>query len=520
MKNRFCVWRAAAAIAVVCAAAGCRTAEVKMYADVPAAKTPVFDSAAGGPAPSPAPAPSADIAAAPAPADIPAGPEAGSVQRSPAASEPERKMPHMIVEDLNLAADTDVATVLRALAKAGNQNIVVSRNVKGALNFTFNKVPWDEAFKSILAAAGLTYVWEGDIIRVMTVDDMKQGLEIEKVRHENRMVQAELMKVEPLVLRTIKVRFTNARKLSGTLGKLWRPEGEAAGAPVGRRGSVTVDEDNNTIVVLAIREEADKIAALVEQLDKPKRQILIEAKIVEANRNTARDLGIQWGGLYRALDGGYAHEINSGFGRQFGANFPATMDDGVGFTLGFISQRLPGGELLNIQLSALQEDGKVNILSSPSITTLDNETAVIESGQERAYRETSGTGNNLDVSIAWKKAVLKLEVTPHLVEKDMMRVEIAANKDSFDETKQESNGEFPVNTKNARTTVMLRDGGTTVIGGLSQETRSESESGIPLLKDIPFLGRLFGGQRKGMTKDEILIFITPRVLPGFAAAGN
>jgi type IV pilus assembly protein PilQ len=322
------------------------------------------------------------------------------------------------------------------------------------------------------------------------------------------------------VLRTIKVRFSNARKLSVTLGKLWRPEGETAAAPAGRRRSVTVDEDNNTIVVQAIREEADEIAALVGQLDKPKRQILIEARIVEANRNTARDLGIQWGGLYKALDGRYTHEINSGFGRQFGADFPATLDGDTGFTLGFISQRLPGGELLNVQLSALQEDGKVNILSSPSITTLDNETAVIESGQERAYRETSGTGNNLDVSIAWKKAVLKLEVTPHLIEENMMRIEIAANKDSFDETKQESNGEFPVNTKNARTTVLLRDGDTTVIGGLSQETRSESESGIPLLKDIPFLGRLFGGQRKGMIKDEVLIFITPRVLPGFADARN
>jgi type IV pilus assembly protein PilQ len=505
----------AMAAVAVCPVVGCKTTETQSYAEAPVMKAPVFDTAVSI-------EPSVPVADTAAPVQPAAGTGAGTAVSTPAAGTgpavitAERELPKTIVTDLNLGADTDVATVLRALARAGNLNLVTSRNVKGPVSFTFTKVPWDQAFKGVLASAGLTHAWEGEIVRVMTVEDMKQDLEIEKIRHERSTVQADLRRVEPLVIRTIKVRYSNAKKLAETLGSLWKPEN--AGAPDSpspvRRGSVTVDEDNNTIVVNAIREEADKVAALVEQLDVPKRQILIKAKIVEANRNTARDLGIQWGGFYKSLDGDYTHEMNSGAGRQFAANFPATMSDDIGFTFGFISQRLPGGELLNIQLSALQDDGKVNILSSPSITTLDNETAVIESGQERAYRETSGTGNDLDVSIAWKKAVLKLEVTPHLIGDRLMRVEIVASKDSFDETKQESNGEFPVNTKNARTTVVVRDGDTTVIGGLSQETRSESESGIPFLKDIPIVGRLFGGQRKGSINDEVLIFITPQILPG------
>jgi len=200
------------------------------------------------------------------------------------------------------------------------------------------------------------------------------------------------------------------------------------------------------------------------------------------------------------------------------ANFPAqfraggTAEQPVGFALAGAAFRPGGSELLNVQLTALQESGQLQIRASPTVTTLDNESAVIESGEERAYRVSTGTGNELDVSLEWKKAVLMLEVTPHVIDGDLLRVQIVAHKDSFDETKPQTNNEFPVNTKRARTTVLLENGETTMIGGFSMETRSDATAGVPGLMHIPVLGHLFRNRSRSDRFDETIIFITPTVL--------
>ena len=425
--------------------------------------------------------------------------------------EEERPLPTKRIGDLAVGAETDVKVILRALARAGDQDILIGPSVSGSVSLHLTDVAWDRAFKAVLSSAGLTYAWEGDIIRVMTIDDLKRELELAKIEQERRRVQAEMEKVEPLAVQLLKVKYADVAKLGESLEKtlLLGMEGAAAKEV---RGSVTVDEESNTLIIHALPRDMRKLITLAGKLDRRKPQVLIEANIVEANRSTARELGIQWGMTYSGIDGQHVYSVTPGSERAFSANFPATLKDDVGFTVGFISDRFGGGEILNIQLSALQEDGKINILSSPSITTLDNETAHIESGEERAYRETTGTGNELDVSIQWKKAVLKLEVTPHVVDEEHLKMEILANKDSFDETKPESTGEFPVNTKNAKTTVLVRNGETTVIGGLSQESKSRTDSGIPILADIPLLGYLFRGSRTRKEFDETLIFITPRII--------
>lgn len=173
----------------------------------------------------------------------------------------------------------------------------------------------------------------------------------------------------------------------------------------------------------------------------------------------------------------------------------------------------PGGsELLNVQLTALQESGRLQIKANPTVTTLNNESAVIESGEERAYRVSTGTGNELDVSLEWKKAVLLLEVTPHVIDENLLRVQIVANKDSFDETKPQTNNEFPVNTKRARTTVLLHNGETTMIGGFSMESQSSTSAGVPGLSRLPLLGALFRSRSRANRFDETIIFITPTIL--------
>lgn len=493
-------------------------AEPPTTKEMPEIKAPIMDgdtpTIAPPPVP-PSPEPTTNRAVEPVGA-VSASPETTGVLGVPPPAT--RELPQVVVHDLNLAADTDVGVVLRALARAGGQNILISKGVEGKINFSFNNVPWDQAFKGVLASAGLTYAWEGDILRVMTIEDMKRDVDLRRLEHERKTVQAGIRKVEPLVLEIIRVRYTNAKRLGDTLKTLLGVGGTgeektaAAGPSDASRASVMVDEDNNTIVIHAIAEDVAKARAVAAQLDRPRAQILIEARIVEANRNTARELGIQWGGVYSATDGGYMYTGSGGAERPWAANFPAKLQDDVGFTLGFLSERFGGGEVLNVQLSMLQQDGKINILSNPSITTLDNEPAVIESGEERAYKQTSSAGDAQNFTVQWKKAVLRLEVTPHVIDDMRLKLEVEANKDSFDETKPQSSGEFPVNTKKAKTTILLRNGQTTVIGGLSQESRSEGEAGLPGLKDLPLIGTLFRSRRKASTMDEVLIFITPRIL--------
>jgi type IV pilus assembly protein PilQ len=202
------------------------------------------------------------------------------------------------------------------------------------------------------------------------------------------------------------------------------------------------------------------------------------------------------------------------------ANFPAAFSQGgaanaaTGLTIGYIYESV-GKTLLAVQLSALEEDGKLNILSSPSITTLDNQKAIIESGDEVPFQ----TVEDGEVKIEYKKAVLSLEVTPHVIEGDTLKMTILTSKDELDFTRTVA-GNPTVKTKKAETNVILFDGQTTVIGGLNKENKSKNESGIPFLKNIPVLGYLFKGQSKQDTMEEVLIFITPHILDENIADAN
>lgn len=472
-------------------------------------KPPALNHGAGSPKPS------AAAAAADRPRALP------SVVEDAPRKSPERPpeiglkdLPTVVLSDLELTDEADVATILRTLAKAAGVNMLVSPQVSGTVAFAFKDVPWDQAFRSVIATAGLNYSWEGDVLRVMTIEDLKRELEMETVLKQRAGVKAEKRRVEPMAIQVIPIKYAKARTIGATLKILLADVADpAAGADYVSRASVSIDEENNAIIVHAIREDLAKAIALVERLDRAKRQVHIEARIVEATRDAARQLGVQWGGNAARLDNGRLLAVNgqgaNGYGAAFPAQFAQSLDP-VGFTLGMLTEQVGASEWLSLQLTALARKGRIQILSSPSIITLDNEAAIVESGEERAYQKSSTTGAGVDLE--WKKAVLKLEVVPHVVDDDYLRVEIVANKDTFDETKPESNGEFPVNTKHASTTVLLRNGETVVIGGLSKEMDSSSSSGIPFLMDLPVLGSLFRNKGQAKSFDETLIFITPRIV--------
>ncbi|MFU8780661.1 MAG: secretin N-terminal domain-containing protein [Kiritimatiellia bacterium] len=446
--------------------------------------------------------------------------DVAAVDEPASASGPlQRKLPTMEITNLELPDTVEIVTLLRLMARLADINMLISPRVTGTIGFTFHGVTWDNAFRSIIASAGLAYEWEEDVLRVMTIEDLRRELEMETARRDRESVRLEMLQSEPLVLEVIPIRYVSAASIGKTVARMITGGEPDAGTAIGGgKAAVSVDAESNAIIVHATRGDVDKARNLVLQLDQIRPLVQIEAQIVEATRDTARQLGMQWGASTARKQGSRVIGISDagvtlgGYASDFPASFVPGGQSPVGFGVGLVSDRLGMNELLRLQLTALQQQGQINIQANPTVTTLDNEMAIIESGEERAYRVSTGTGNVLDVSLEWKKAVLRLEVTPHVVDENMLRVLIVANKDSFDETKPTTNNEFPVNTKRARTTVMLANGETTMIGGFSLESRSETKAGVPVLMHIPVLGMLFRSKTNLGRFDETIIFITPTIL--------
>jgi len=430
--------------------------------------------------------------------------------------------------------DADVRIVLQALARAANQNILIHSGVEGTVNINIRATPWDQVFRGILKSQKLDYAWEGDILRVMTLED---------IQHERAMQEEQLKikRVEPLFTSVIKVNYADAATLKDNLVQVLSTDEE--GNP---RGAVTVDAHTNSLIVRAIREDVLRIFDLVNRLDKPRRQIHIQANIVETTQEIGRDLGVQWGGLYRSnqlfgskdrfylggagsetdgaadpAQGGYSPYFGAGVsGQGLGVNFPVsgletagvgTAGAAVGLMYGKI-----GESILELQLSALQEAGKLNILSSPTITTLDNQMAFTENGERIPYVTTDEEG---DKEVKFEDAVLRLEITPHVIDDTNMKLGIVITKDEVDFTRT-VDGNPVIIKKKTETTLVVRDGETIVISGLTRKRNSDATSGVPGFKDVPVLGWLFKGESRSKTMEEVLIFITPSILDvGAGAAG-
>lgn len=439
-----------------------------------------------------------------------------------------------------------VAAVLRALARAADQSIMISDSVSGIANVSAADTPWDMVFLGILNTYGLVFEYEGGILKIKTPEDLDK----ERARETAELRQQELRRLmeqsETFETEIFFIRYANAAALGDILDELIQGDGQSASTLLEadtvtsagslQQASVTVDAANNAILVHASKGKIRQMARVVEELDRPTLQVYIEAQIVETNRDTARALGVQWGGLNFEEGGEKFHWIGGASGQFDGSlfteaegddpggdtiihippisniiNFPADLEDGIGATLGYQLQDISSNYILTMQLSALQEEGKLNILSTPSITTLDNQTASIESGREVPFQTVETAGGTAVVKVEFKKAVLSLKVTPHIIDDNMLRLNVITHKDELDFT-NEVQGNPTIITKNAETNVILFDGQTMVIGGLSKEIASDSESGVPVLKNIPVLGHLFKSTGKSSNMEEVLIFITPRIL--------
>jgi type IV pilus secretin PilQ/predicted competence protein len=453
-------------------------------------------------------------------------PQTAEVQKHPVVSEetdkPEPEKKSLPTEKVTLKMhNAPVVAVLRALARAVNQNIIITENVKGLINIHIEKTPWDEAFLSIIRSQSLVFEWQGNILKVISAEDRVNALKNLEIEEKIITKKKEMERGESLRTAVVPVHFSDPNDLQTNLVTFLSEKSD--GKPL---GSVMVDKHTNALIIQAIPGDIEKLVALVEQLDKPIPQICIEAQIVETNSSIGRQLGIQWGGLYRGTNSGNnywftpgsvegqnpAVGIKPGSGgiadpaSGYAVNFPAALPNDAGFTLGYISEKI-GESILAVQLSALQEDGKLNILSSPSITTLDNQQAIIESGKEVPFQ----TVEQENVQIEFKKAVLSLKVTPHVINPNTLKLNIITHKDELDFSNPVQ-GNPTIITKNAETSVVLFDGQTTVIGGLNKERTSGAEAGVPWLKNIPVLGYLFKSENDQKEMEEVLIFITPHIL--------
>ena len=432
--------------------------------------------------------------------------------------------------------NVDVAVLLRSLARAANLNILINEKVTGLANINIEQAPWDQVFTVILHSHGLTYAWVGDIIRIMTVEDINNDLKLmeaaqdklsKKKEHDLKIkaIEAKEEMTEPLVTKVVHIDYADPVKLRKNLWEFlknsragdYNPVSEKGAKNTEIRSSILVDLHTNSLMIQAVSSDLNRLLALIEELDSPIPQILIEAHIVEANSETAKELGIQWGGKYRE-HGSWGDVVPSAWNYNAGTAVPTSVsvNPKVGYEsdfdinplegllkFGFIGDRLD----LNMELTALQSEGCLNILSSPSITTLDNHEATIESGKDVPFQ----TVEDNEVKIEFKKAVLSLKVTPHVINGNRLKLKIETHKDELDFSKTVA-GNPTIITKNAETTIVLFDGQTTVIGGLSKETSTSTKSGIPFLKDIPFVGWLFKGKSDTNEMEEVLIFITPHIL--------
>ncbi|MCF8113650.1 MAG: type IV pilus secretin PilQ [Desulfotignum sp.] len=449
--------------------------------------------------------------------------------------------------------NVSLPALLRTLAKIADLNMIINDSITGQTQLVVNESPWDQVFTTLLESSGLAYDWSGDILQVFGVEDYKKRQSLLEARssYENAKTKQMLARQqledqkrmqEPLITKIVNIRYANLESMQKNLnqylavtryepvlaldpssGDAMMPDilsGAGKRSDPGKQGSIMMDQGTSSLIIHASRSDINKLMPVIRQLDRPVKQVWIEAHIVEAESSTGKALGIQWGGLANTKTSSDKQISVGGDISPFGQAlqddaFYEPVDGNVvslpmigqtGINLGIMAQKM-GSYVLYTQLMALQEDGVLNILSKPSITTQNHQKAVIKSGKEIPYQ----TVEDDEVSIEWKEAVIKLEVTPHVIDDKIVRLEILTHKDELDFSSP-INGNPTIITKNAETSVTLLDGQTTVIGGLNKEKNNNSEKGVPGLKDVPGLGWLFKNMSKDKEMEELLIFITPHIL--------
>ena len=402
--------------------------------------------------------------------------------------------------DLNFQ-NVEIRTVLQIIAEVAEKNLVVSDNVQGTITLRLKNVPWDQALDIVLKTKNLDKREAGNVLLVGTVEEIaaREAVEMQSQQQEQELA--------PLVTDFIQIDYRKASDIKERIveAKL-----------ISERGFVMADDETNTLMVRETAKQLREIRDTVERFDVEVEQIMVQARLVTAEMKDTKELGIRWGGGYEGSSG-----FLTGISNRGGVAVPEDLlefkgggtrsnnlavDLGVdsptsGISLGFIGNNL----LLSAELSALQTDNKVDILSQPKVMTTNGKKAIIQAGQEVPVQKIEdGT-----VSIEYKDVVLKLEVTPQIIPGDKIALEIQINKDSLGGTLFEN---IIINKQELSTTVVVGDGETLVLGGILETEARNTLSKTPLLGDLPVVGGLFRSRSNDAEKRELLIFITPQMI--------
>jgi type IV pilus assembly protein PilQ len=410
--------------------------------------------------------------------------------------------------------DIDIKNLLGAIAEISKKNIIVADDVRGTVTIKLRNVPWDQALDIVLKSKGLGREDIGNIIRVAPIETLRAEQKSAAEAYKNRQA------AEPLKVRLIPVNYAKAEALTAQLKDA-----------LTERGSVSVDPRTNTLIVKDVQDALLRAEGIVRNLDTQTPEVLIEARIVEAATSFSRQAGIQWGGNVSMAPtfgnptglifpnilavAGAADDAAAPIGGltgvttpNFAVNMPAPIGLNNGGGLGFVFGSAGGAANLNLRLSAAENSGTIKTISSPRVVTVDNVDASISQGVSIPFSQTSAAG----VSTAFIEARLELRVNPHVTQEGSIQMRIQATNNQPNPQLTGSNGQPSISRREARTEVLVRDGETTVIGGIYTRRNSEAWNEVPVLSKIPVLGWLF--KKKAITDDrtELLVFITPRIV--------
>jgi type IV pilus assembly protein PilQ len=412
--------------------------------------------------------------------------------------------------------DIEVRSVLQLLADFTGKNMVVSDTVAGRITLRLKNVPWDQALDIILKTKGLSLRENDNVILVAPTEEIaaREKLELESTK--------QVQDLTPLRSDLIRMNFAKAADIAAILKA-------TENKLLSDRGNVTVDERTNTLLVQDIPTKLEEIRELVQRLDIPMRQVMIESRVVIANNDFTRDLGVRFGAMSRTrnpTDGDSFYKVggalpDSGFntgeedngGDTTGlldglmVNLPKVTGAGRGGSLGMLIG-VVGSYIVGLELTAMQQEGKGELVSMPKVITADQSKAVIKQGIEVPYQSATSSGAT---SVSFKEAVLKLEVTPQITPDDRIVMNLTITKDRPDFTRQVL-GTPPLEKREIQTNVLVNNGETVVLGGILEDEKAQNQEKIPVLGDIPYVGFLFKQELNKNLSSELLFFITPRIL--------
>jgi type IV pilus assembly protein PilQ len=416
----------------------------------------------------------------------------------------------------------EVRSLLQVIADFTNFNVVTSDTVSGSLTLRLKDVPWDQALDIILQAKGLGLRKSGNVIWIAPKDELaiKEQAELEASKKKTEL--------EPLRTQSFQLNYAKASEVmmqisanqalaSGSTG------GSGSSRMLSPRGSVNFDIRTNQIFVTDIPSKLEEVASVIAKIDIPVRQVLIEARIVEANDSFGRSLGVKLGGAIQNLKGGqYGNPYNITAGGSAGpgrgsptggiidtqlVNLPAVGQGGYDpatFAVSLFNSAAT--RYLNLEISALEADGKGKVVSSPRIVTADQKNAFISQGTKIPFQKSTSSGAT---AVEFVEATLKLDVTPQITPEGNVILVVKINKDSLGQLTALGR---EINVKEVRTEVLVENGGTVVIGGIFEQNDSTSETKVPYLGDLPYLGGLFRTRTRDSSRTELLVFLTPRVV--------